>query len=226
MIEVNLLPGATRHTAKKRMPKLAGLASLAKFRGTGNGMPQFDRLTTAAVASWLIMLPLTGFMFLSSRSHLSDLKVSVEGAVADSTKYANIMAANKKLMERRDTIARKVNIIQQIDAGRYVWPHLLDEVSRVLPPYTWLVDVSALEADSTEKSPKFRIEGRTGNNFALTKYLLDLEASPFIKNVKLASTELIRENDKLVYSFLLEAFYEEPPPDAIQTVPLFAKEPE
>jgi len=225
MIEVNLKPGAGKRPAKKRgMPKLASLRSLTKEGGAG--MPQFDRLTMAAIGAWLIIVPLTGFMFVSGRAKRDDLKASVEGAVADSTKYANIIQANKTLLERRDTIARKVNIIQQIDAGRYVWPHVLDEVSRVLPPYTWLVEVAALEADSTEKAPKFRIEGRTGNNFALTKYLQDLEASPFIKNMKLVSTELIRENEKLVYSFLLEATTEEPPPDAIQTVPLFAKEPE
>ena len=189
-------------------------------------LPLLTLLAMAAVGTWVIMLPLTGYMFLSDRGRINDLTVSVDGALADSAKYSNIIAANKKLMQRRDTIAQKVNIIQEIDAGRYVWPHIMDELSRALPPYTWLVGVSALPADSTEKDPKFRIEGRTGNNFALTKYLQDLEASPFIKNVKLASTELIRENDKLVYSFLLEAYYEEPPPDVIQTVPLFAKEAE
>ena len=221
MIEVNLVPGSTRRTSR-RMPSIAALSSLRGMKG----LPTLDRLTMAAIATWLIMLPLTAFMFISDRGKVNDLNVSIEGALADSTKYANIIAANKKLMERRDTIARKVNIIQGIDAGRYVWPHILDETSRVLPPYTWLVEITALASDSTEKDPKFRIEGRTGNNFALTKYLQDLEASPFIKNVKLASTELVREREKLVYSFLLEAYYEEPPPDVVQTVPLFAKEPE
>lgn len=222
MIQVNLLPGASKKKSKRGIPKLGGLGGLPKFKG----LPTMDRLAMAAVVSWLIFLPLTGYMFLSSRKRASDLKVSIEGAMADSTKYANIMAANKRLMDRRDTIARKVDIIQKIDANRYIWSHLLDEVSRALPPYTWLVEISALETDSTETLPKFRLEGRAGNNFALTKYIQDMETSPFVRNVKLTSTELIRENDKLVYSFLLEAYYEEPPPDAIETVPLFAKEPE
>lgn len=221
MIQVNLVPGAAKKAAR-RMPKLGALGGLPKF----GGLPSLDKLALAGVVTWLVMLPLTGYIFLNARSRIGELKVSIEGATADSTKYANIMAANKRLMERRDTIARKVDIIQKIDAGRYIWSHILDEVSRAVPPYTWLVEVTALPADSTEKHPRFRIEGRTGNNFALTTYLQDLEASPFIRNVRLASTELIRENEKLVYSFLLEANYEEPPPDAIQTVPLFAKEPE
>ena len=222
MIGVNLRPGATKRTNARRLPKLPKLGALSGLKGT----TRMDGLAGFALATWLLALPLTGYMFISARSRVSNLNVSIEGAVADSTKYANIIAANKRLIERRDTIARKVNIIQEIDAGRYIWPHLLDELSRSLPPYTWLIDVSTLEADTTLKGPRFRLEGRTGNNFALTKYLQDLEASPFIQNVRLVSTELVRENERLVYSFLLEANYEVPPLDVIQTVPLFAKETE
>ena len=222
MINVNLLPGATRKRASRRMPKIAGMGSLSGFKG----MPKLDRLALFATVAWLVMLPLTGYMFLSTRKRMNDLNVSIEGGLADSTKYANIIAANKKLLERRDTIAQKVNIIQGIDANRYIWAHILDEVSRSLPPYTWLVEVTTLPSDSAESTPNFRMVGRTGNNFALTRYLQDLEASPFIRNVRLASTELVRENEKLVYSFTLEAAYEVPPPDVIETVPLFTKEPE
>lgn len=222
MIQVNLLPGAARKRASRRMPKIAGLGSLSRFQG----IPQLDRLALFAVVMWLVFLPLTGYMFLSTRARVNELNVSVEGALADSTKYANIIAANRRLIERRDTIAQKVNIIQQIDANRYIWPHILDEISRALPQYTWLVEVLSLPADSADSSPNFRIEGRTGNNFALTKYLQDLEASPFIRNVRLSTTELRRENEKLVYMFQLEASYEVPPPDVIETVPLFTKEPE
>lgn len=220
MIEVNLRPGAAKR-ASRRMPKIA-LGSLSGFKG----MPEMDRLALFAAATWLIVLPFTGYMFLSTRARANDLNVSIEGAQADSAKYATIIAANRKMLERRDSIARKINIIQEIDGGRYVWSHVLDEVSRALPPYTWLVEVATTDQNPDIKVAHFKIVGRTGNNFALTKYLQDLEASPFIRNVRLVQTELIRENEKLVYSFHLEAEWEEPPPDVIETVPLFAKEAE
>jgi len=219
MIEVNLRPGSTKRAAR-RMPRIAALGSLSGFK------PTMDRLALFGVATWLIMMPLTGYMFLNTRSRVSELNVSIEGAQADSAKYASIIAANRRMLERRDMIARKINIIQQIDGGRYIWSHVMDEVSRALPPYTWVVEVSAVEGGEDAAVVSFRIVGRTGNNFALTKYLQDLEASPFIRNVRLVSTELVRENEKLVYSFHLQADYEEPAPDVIETVPLFAKEPE
>src|SRR5688572_25940238 len=219
MINVNLRPGASKKAARGGTPKINPLGFLSKFKG----LPTFDRLAMFTLVTWGLLAPLTGWLFVSSRARLGDLGTSIEAAVTDSTRYATMIAANRRLMARRDTIAQKVGIIQQIDGGRYVWPHILDEVSRVLPPYTWIVGISAQEADTSQKTPKFRIEGRAGNNFALTRYIADLEASLFIRAVRLASTELVRDNEKLVYSFLLEAYYEEPRPDVIQTVPLFAK---
>src|SRR5688500_10830246 len=120
MINVNLLPGAAKKSKTKR-PGLGGLGSLSRFKPTG----KFDRLALAAVISWLVLLPLTAYMFLGSRSRLNDLNVSIEGARADSTKYAGITAADKTVLERRDTIAQEVNVVQGIAADRYVRSHIM-----------------------------------------------------------------------------------------------------
>jgi hypothetical protein len=84
-----------------------------------------------------------------------------------------------------------------------------------------MTEINNIAVEEGVTSPKFSIEGRTGNNLALAQYLAQLEQSPFIRNVRLRDSQLVREEDKLVYSFLLEADYEAPPPDVIETVPLF-----
>ena len=221
MINVNLKPGATRKAAR-RMPQIAALGALSRFKG----LPKFDRMMAFIVISWIVGPALVGWMFFSQRSKKSELETNIEAALADSAKYTQLIAANKTLLARRDTIAMKVNVIQEIDAGRYIWSHILDELSRALPPYTWLTGVTAMAPDSTEKLPRFSLVGRAQNNFALSQYMQQLEASPFIRAVKLTTNELVREREKLVYSFQLEAYYEEPPQDVIETVPLFAKEPD
>ena len=35
-------------------------------------------------------------------------------------------------------------IIKQIDNDRFVWPHIMDEISRSMPPYTWLTSLAYL----------------------------------------------------------------------------------
>lgn len=66
----------------------------------------------------------------------------------------------------------------------------------------------------------FRITGQTVDLQALTLFMKNLEASPFIKNVQLTRSDLVTADNNQVTEFQLEAQSEAPPPDAIRTVPL------
>jgi hypothetical protein len=71
------------------------------------------------------------------------------------------------------------------------------------------------------RQTSFQITGRTGNTFALTRFLKDLESSPFIRGVQLTGTEIVRDaSERMVHQFILTARYEEPPQELITTVPL------
>jgi Tfp pilus assembly protein PilN len=221
-INVNLKPGSPRKTTRKT-PELGGLGkSFLRFKT----LPTFDRMLAFIVIGWVVGPALIGLLFFTTSAKKNELDTNIAAALADSTKYSQLIAANKTLLARRDTIAMKVNSIQKIDAGRYVWSHVMDELSRALPSYTWLTKITSMPTDSAERMPRFSLEGRAQNNFALSQYMQQLESSPFIRAVRLTTNELVREKEKLVYSWKLEAYYEEPPPDLIQTVPLFAKEPD
>lgn len=55
----------------------------------------------------------------------------------------------------------------------------------------------------------------------------NLEASPFIRSVRLITTELVVDNsagtgDREVHQFTLDAAFEDPPQELIETVPLFS----
>jgi Tfp pilus assembly protein PilN len=66
----------------------------------------------------------------------------------------------------------------------------------------------------------FRIVGQTVDVQALTQFMKNLEASPFIKNVQLTRSDLVTAEGKEVTEFQLEAQTEVPPAHALQTVPL------
>lgn len=213
MIEVNLHPGASRRPSRRSiglsvsLPRLGGLVR--------------DPWLAFVIAAWIVGPGLVLWMFLGTRSRSAELTAAIEQAVQDSARYARLISAQEALQARRDTIAQKLVIIQEIDAGRFVWAHILDEISRALPEHTWLREINALQSDGP--FPRFQIIGRTGNAFALTRFMQDLEASPFVRSVRFVSSELVREsNDRVVHEFFFEAEYEEPPADVIQTVPLFA----
>ncbi len=226
MIEVNLLPGGKKRQAKGSGFKL----SLPSFGGGKGGRgSRRDGWMLGSAAVIALALGGMGWMFFGTGSRASQLEVAIEEAVRDSARYADLIQKTEGLRARRDSIGRKVSIIQEIDGGRYIWPHILDEVSRALPDYTWLTQmVQVANPDGDISLIEFRLEGRAGNNFALTRFMENLEASPFIRNVRLVMSEQVSEaveqgnGQRQVQQFTLNASYEEPPTEMIETVPLFA----
>lgn len=213
MIQINLLPGSQK---RKKRSAASGLS--LKLPGS---MPALDRMTAFIVAAWVIGPALGLWLFFSVQSQRQETQVALDQAVADSTRYARLIATQQSLRARQDTIAQKLAMIQEIDAARYVWPHLLDEISRVLPPYTWLTGVYQLQGGS---NPTMQIEGRTGSLPALTRLMEALEASPFIRNVQLVSSEQATiggDANRVAHNFVLTGTYETPPLEVIETVPLF-----
>ncbi|HEX7052128.1 MAG TPA: PilN domain-containing protein [Longimicrobiales bacterium] len=216
MIEINLLPGAERRRSGRSIRLPAALRNLAA------GV-KLDRWAAFIGAAWIIGPGSIVWLYLSTAHHRHELTLAVEQAVQDSTRYAKLIQAQDRLIARRDTIAQKLKIIQEIDADRYVWPHIMDEIARALPDYTWLTKVTHMNGGGPD--PQFQIVGRAGNVFALTRFMKDLEASPFIRSVRLTTTERVRDADnREVHEFILLASYEPPPPTLIETVPLFAAE--
>jgi Tfp pilus assembly protein PilN len=218
LIEINLLPGSAKRARTRRMPKLAmgGLGSKLK-------LPKFDRPLALTVGAWVVGLGLLAWMFVGGRTKLAALEDEIEAETLRAVTLKATMATRDSLQKRMAVVAGKLNVVQDIDGNRYVWAHLLDEIARAIPEHTWLEEIHNLVTDSGVKNPHFSVEGRTGNNLALAQYLAQLEQSPFIQNVRMKTSELVREDNKWVYSFQLEADYQAPPPDVLETVPLFTR---
>ena len=217
MIEINLLPGSTRKAAR-RMPSIGGAGALSKLKLPKGG----DSMTLFIAASTVLAVVLVGWLYWGARTERQELEVAIEGAVRDSARFASLRAANEELVARQDTIAQKVSIIQDIDGGRFVWAHIFDEVSRAVPPFTWLTQVQTHRATTDQRHPTVEITGRAGNTLALTRFIEELEGSPFLGRVTLRTTQQVEEQGRKFYTFTLEATYQDPPPDVIQTAPLFA----
>lgn len=219
MIKINLLPDSGKK--KRRAGGGRGLKMPAS-------LPALDRTTAFLVAAWIIAPLVLAFMFFGVRSQRAELRTGIEQAVADSVRFARLIDTQAALQARQDTIAQKLFIIQEIDAGRYVWPHILDEISRALPPYTW-VEAIQQQSGGSGPAPSFTINGRTGSLPALTRFMDALEASPFLRNIELVSSEQARlgsgDESRIVNNYVLTGSYQQPPMEMIETVPLFTDGP-
>ena len=240
MIEINLLPGG----GKKGRAK-SGVALGASFSGLGQRIKNPYLVT--AVSSLAIALLSVGGLHFTQQAEASELSVREESALRDSARYGAVIAERRKLEARRDSVVKQLEIIKSIDNDRFVWPHVMDEVSRALPPYTWLKSMSTITLQDTPEQPtaaakpddkaaketekvkqdpvpsaplRFKIVGHTVDIQALTRFMKLLETSPFIQKVTLSKSELVVVEGKEVTEFTLEAEYERPTPDAIVTAPV------
>ncbi len=136
----------------------------------------------------------------------------------DSIRYAEAIAAADSLQARRDTLVQKARIIRQIDTDRFVWAHVLDSVSGALPDFTWLTAMQQTSGGGSDI--EFRIDGMTGLTPALTRFMRNLEESPFLRDVRLVSQEQMQQGQRLVHSFVLMARYQIPDSTAITTEPV------
>lgn len=217
MIEVNLIPGGKKRSAKRKGKKPS--FSLPAF-GTG---PLRDRWTLGAVAVWVVTVLTVVFVFFSVSSQQEEVDVAVQTEVQDSARFAELISQVETLIDRRDAIVQRVGIIQEIDSERYVWPHVLDEVARALPDYTWL---TSLVQTSPPPNLQISLTGQAGNNFAVAEFMDRLSQSPYIRVADLVSSSQTVQTQgsgqqQLVFEFVLDVYFQEPPPELVETVPLF-----
>ncbi|MDQ3243160.1 MAG: hypothetical protein M3Q09_05505, partial [Gemmatimonadota bacterium] len=139
MIQVNLLPGAGSRSQGRSSVDLAGM-----FAGATAGVR--DKFLIGAVGTVSTVVLASGLMYLGQSSTERTLVARERRAVEDSARYSVVLAAKAKAEATRDSLYHQVAIIKSIDDSRFLWPHLLEEISNALPQYTWLTTVTQTSA--------------------------------------------------------------------------------
>lgn len=215
LIEMNLLPGGKRGVARvKGRPRKP---AVPKFEGLRE-MIRADPWVIGVIALAALAALHVGFTFFTQSLSLGRIEDDLAIQRQDSVRYAEAIAAADSLEARRDTLQQKMSIIRTIDSDRFVWAHIMDDVSGALPDFTWLTAMQ--QTSGSGSNIEFRIDGMTGLTAALTRFMRDLENSPFIRDVRLVSQEQIQQGQRLVHSFVLMARYQMPDSTVIVTEPI------
>lgn len=243
MIGINLLPG-TGHKARRSsgggLPKLDIAASFASLRQRIR-----DPWMLGAVGATLVAVAAVGLLYTMQSRREAALDEAAQKAVQDSTRYSSVLRERERAEARRDTVLRSLNLIRAIDDDRFIWPHVMDEVSRSLPPYTWVVSLGftgtgqAQQAVTTlpttaqaggkkhhvqtvipRDTVRIRVVGNTVDIQALTRFMKQLESSPFLEDVQLAKSERAQDHGKEVTQFQLDMLYSRPDAELVRRVPL------
>ena len=225
MIEINLLPGKRKPAAGKgfklRLPDFKGL--IANIT---------NPWLLGASAAWVVVLAGSAALFVLTRGQLTALNSKREAIRTEKRRFDAVISQKRQSERIRDSLVSEIAVIRSIDADRYIWPHILDQVTKALPPYTWLTGITSQATaapapvagapvdTAAGHTVRFQVTGSTVDIQAYTTFLRQLAASPWFTDVIPASSQTVVEQDRPVTAFTVTARYRVADSVYIHTVPL------
>lgn len=218
MIEINLLPGAKKKRGGGRvgfqMPDVKAVMASVK-----------DPWLIACIAGWVLVVAAIALLYLPRRAQVSALDPKLKAAERDARRLQQVLRTKAEAEAKRDSLITQINIIRDIDRERYIWPHILDQVTRVLPPYTWIDELTSrtTEGDTTGASVvSLQITGKSADIQAITRFVRNLEESPFLEAATTVSTAVVSEQGRDVFTYVINVRYQQPDTSLLTLQPLAA----
>ena len=222
MIEINLIPG------KKKKASGGGL-TLPDFSELAKSVR--DPLLIGAIVVWAIVLPVVGFIFFTENGKVAALQEEADQAAGQARRFQSVIREKRRQERLLDSLQIELTAISGIDADRYVWAHIMDEVTKALPDFTWLTAVEFIasappmvvegeEAAQVAPPVVFNISGRTADIYAYTRFLRNLANSPWMTNVRAGQTSQVLEEERAVHEFAITATFQQADSAFIRIAPL------
>ncbi len=162
----------------------------------------------------LLVIGLGAFYFIQTKA-FSRENALLSLARQEKSQLQYVEAKLEEQRKARESLDKKITLIESLNAQRDMAPRLMDELSRRLPEWVWLTEV-------TYDDKGVQIKGRALSNNLIADYISSLESSPQLMNVNLvSSTQKTAQGDQYL-EFALRAVLEkkpEPIPAAAKTVP-------
>jgi type IV pilus assembly protein PilN len=152
--------------------------------GGGPAAPSGGPVPTSILLIGIIGLGVAGlaFNYIRYSSKLSDLETDVARMRVKKAELEPFIKKVDDLELRRNELAKKNEAIEQLRSQRTIPVHIMDEVSRALPDYLWLTNLSI-------KGSTLSIDGATLQEQAISSFMKSLEASEFVGACSLIETK-------------------------------------
>lgn len=168
--------------------------------------PEFKEKRRTPIASLIILLAIAAVAiayFLQDKAIKSE-KELLNIAQEEKKQLQYVLAALEKLEEQKNTLTRKINLINQLKARQEIAVRTMDELSKHIPGWVWLTETSY-------DTQAITIKGRALSNNLIADYVYNLENSPHLSNVKIVSiNQRSTQTNTLYLEFTLTATYDLP----------------
>lgn len=169
MIKINLLTGE-RQVKKAAVPLQVG-----------------QKLTVACSLILLAAALVVGWRYWSLQQASVRLDASIAEAQSETARLHSIIAQVQQFEQRRTQLQQRVALIEQLRRDQTGPVHMLDQISRALPPMVWL---TRLQQGPT--ASEVTIEGRGSTLTGLSDFVVNLETSGYFRrSVEIVSSQSV-----------------------------------
>lgn len=164
--------------------------------------PEFKERGRQPFAALLVLLALVAVavLFFYQKSALTRENNLLRDAQAEKKSLQDVVVKLEELENQKSLFERKIRVITQLQSRQENAVIILDQLSRHLPNWIWLTELSfsALEV---------RIKGRAVSNNLIADYIFNLEESEYFRNVNLISSTQRRVRNNQYLEFSLTAVF-------------------
>jgi type IV pilus assembly protein PilN len=197
MIRINLL--TVERAAKKTAGPLAGAGYM---------------MTAACTLVLVLSVALVGWRYLSLTHQASTLDAELTAAEQEKIRINSVIQQVQQFDQRKAQLQQRVSLIEDLRKGQSGPVHMLDQISRALPPMLWLTELK-----QDQKSPnEVVIDGRCTSQTLVSDFVSNLEASGFFKksiDIISSTTEPLATPPGEVVKFTIKAQFQPPLPPPV-----------
>jgi type IV pilus assembly protein PilN len=166
MIRINLL-AAERASTKKKAVSLGTAA---------------QKMAIGCSLILVLSLLFIGWRYWTLGRESTQLDAEIAAGQDETTRLHSVIQQVQQFEQRRAQLQQRVVLIEQLRKGQTGPVHMLDQISRALPPMLWL---TALK----QTGDSVVIDGRSTTITALSDYVANLEATGYFKrSIEIVST--------------------------------------
>jgi type IV pilus assembly protein PilN len=190
MIRINLL-AAERDRAKKKSVTLGTVG---------------QKLTIGCSLILVLGGLAIGWRYWTVNHDSAELDKEIAAAQQETTRLHSVIEQVQQFEQRKAQLQQRVVLIEQLRKGQTGPVHMLDQISRALPPMLWLTEVKQVGAEIV-------IDGKCTSPIGVSDFVANLEASGYFKrsiDIVSTSTETMTQPQTEVIKFSIKAVFQQP----------------
>ena len=190
MIRINLL-AAERDRAKKKAVTLGTVG---------------QKLTIGCSLILVLGGLAIGWRYWTVNRDSAELDKEIAAAQQETTRLHSVIEQVQQFEQRKAQLQQRVVLIEQLRKGQTGPVHMLDQISRALPPMLWLTEVKQTGAEIV-------IDGKCTSPIGVSDFVANLEASGYFKrsiDIVSTSSESMPQPPGELIKFSIKAVFQQP----------------